>query len=611
MNMLSSIKITTKLALLVGLSALALVALATMAASFQYQRMMEDRITVLRSVVETAHSTAGALEDQVSHGKLSHDEAVAKFREITHGMWYRNKTGYLSAFGMNGISIANAGAPAQEGTDRSAAKDVNGKLLIGGMIELMNRQDEATYSYMYPKPGTTEPLSKLSFIKKFQPWNMFILSGVYTDDIDADFYAVLIKLGVVALIIVLVTGTVTLLVSRDIAGSLTRLRGKMETLAGGDLAIDVDATTRRDEIGDMAKAVQVFKDNALAMQRLQSEAEASRREQERLAAIAAAEKQKLAEAEEQRRLEQAAAERRADQERHEAAERLQRENETRRKQEMTALADAFEQAVGKVVEGVSSSATNMQSTAGSMSATADETSRQSATVATAAEQASSNVQTVAAAAEELSSSITEISRQVSQSASMATKAVQQAESTNATVQGLAAAAQKIGKVVEMISSIAGQTNLLALNATIEAARAGEAGKGFAVVASEVKTLATQTAKATDEIGQQIAEIQAATTAAVQAIGEIGATITGVNEIATAIASAVEEQGAATQEIARNVQQASSGTTRVTSNIASVTEAAGKTGTAASLVLASAGDLASQATALRTEVGRFVQKVRAA
>jgi methyl-accepting chemotaxis protein len=203
--MLSSLKITTKLTLLVGLSALALLALATLAASFQYQRMMEDRITVLRSVVETAHSIAGALEDQVSQGKLTHDEAVAKFRDVIHTMWYRNKTGFLFVFGMNGISIANAAIPKQEGTDQSQNKDVNGKPLIGAMIDLMSRQDEATFSYYYPKPGQTEPLAKTSFLKKFQPWNMFIASGVYTDDIDAEFYGLLVKLGLVSLVVILLT----------------------------------------------------------------------------------------------------------------------------------------------------------------------------------------------------------------------------------------------------------------------------------------------------------------------------------------------------------------------------------------------------------------------
>ncbi|HUN51115.1 MAG TPA: cache domain-containing protein, partial [Candidatus Sulfotelmatobacter sp.] len=463
MKLLSSCKITTKLTLLLGLSALALVALATLAASFQYQRMMDDRIEILRSVVDTAAGVANSLEAQVKAGKISHDEAVARFRDAVHGMWYRNRSGYIVAFGMNGVSIANAANPKQEGSDQSTVKDVNGKPLVGTMLQLLAHQDETTFSYYYPKPGQTEALPKLSFLERFRPWDMFLLSGVYTDDIDAEFYSLLLRLGLVALAIILITGGITLLVSRDISRSLTRLRGQMQILADGTLTVAIAGTDRGDEIGGMAQAVQVFKENALSMQRLQGEAERSKREQARLELAAAAEQQRLAETEAERQKAQEAAERRAEQEKREADERMRGDNEARRKQEMMALADAFEQAVGKVVEDVSSSAAKMQTTAGSMSSTANETSRQSTAVAAAAEQASGNVQTVAAAAEELAASIAEISRQVSQSASMATRAVQQADSTNGTVQGLAAAAQKIGKVVEMISSIAGQTNLLALN----------------------------------------------------------------------------------------------------------------------------------------------------
>jgi methyl-accepting chemotaxis protein len=351
-------------------------------------------------------------------------------------------------------------------------------------------------------------------------------------------------------------------------GSLARpvivMTQAMQRLATGDHQVEVPARDRKDEIGNIAKAVQVFKENAVEMERLKAE--------------------------------QAEAERRAAEE---------------KKRAMNELADGFQASVGGIVQTVTGSANEMQATAQSLTATAEETSRQSTAVAAASEQASTNVQTVASAAEELSSSISEISRQVAQSAQIAAKAVTDAEHSNRQVQGLADAAQRIGEVVQLITDIASQTNLLALNATIEAARAGEAGKGFAVVASEVKNLANETAKATDEITGQIAGIQQATKDAVEAIQAIGQTIGQINEIATTIASAVEEQGAATQEIARNVQQAAAGTQEVSSNISGVTQAAGETGAAANQMLSASGELARQGETLSSEVTKFLQAVRAA
>jgi methyl-accepting chemotaxis protein len=354
------------------------------------------------------------------------------------------------------------------------------------------------------------------------------------------------------------------LLARGIATPIVQMTQAMERLAKGDTSIEIPARNRRDEVGQMATAVQVFKDNMIRTKELEDQAE---------------EQKKRAEAD--------------------------------KKAAMNKLADEFEASVKGVVQTVSSAATELQTTAQSMSATAEETSRQSTAVAAASEQASTNVQTVASAAEELSSSIAEIGRQVSESASIAAKAVEDAGRTNTQVQALAEAAQKIGDVVKLINDIAGQTNLLALNATIEAARAGEAGKGFAVVASEVKSLASQTAKATEEISAQIKEIQGATTVSVHAIQGITGTIGRINEIATTIASAVEEQGAATKEIARNVQQASAGTNEVSSNIAGVTKAATQTGAASSQVLGAAGELAKDAETLRGQVDSFIAKVRAA
>ena len=525
--------------------------------------LMQQKQLELRHVAEVALGIVkeeyGAAQKKEATEADARKRALARVAALRYG-----HNDYFFMMDMQGRLLMNPVSEKLVGQVLGDFKDETGKAFFAEMMDKVRASGSGYVDYYWPKVGSEKAQPKLSYVEGFAPWGWVIGTGVYIDDLEAQKWtATKRSLMILAVILPLVLA-VSAFVARRIAQPLHHLATAMKEIAGGRLDAAVPGAGRADEVGEMAASVDIFKSNAVARAKLESE-------------------QKEAES-------RAVAQRKAD---------------------MHRMAEDFETAVGRIVETVSTHSSQLESSAGMLTATAERAEELATTVAAASEEASTNVQSVASATEELSSSINEISRQVQDSARMAGEAVNQARITTDRVGELSHAANRIGDVIELINTIAGQTNLLALNATIEAARAGESGRGFAVVASEVKALAAQTAKATEEIGQQITGIQAATKESVHAIGEISGTIERLSEVASAIAAAVEEQGAATQEIARNVQQAAHGTQQVSANVADVQRGATETGSSSSQVLSAAQSLAAESGRLKREVSQFLGSVRAA
>ena len=559
--MLGNLRISYKLLMMIGLSVLGIAAMAGLGLSALWSNMMEDRKAKLQDIVQVAREALDYNLQVSKQAGLSEAETVERGKALLRSLRF-GKDDYVYATNMQGVAVANPN-PKVEGKNLMDAADSDGVYFVRQQVELAPKGGGFT-TFRFPRASGGEPLPKLTYSAEYKPFSWVVGAGIYLDDVNAIFWEQARNRSLMVLLSLLVIGGLFYLLGRSILNPINAMTLAMRKISQGDTSTSIPALERADEVGAMAQSVQVFKDNMIVAERLRGEQEA-----------------------------------------------MKAQADTDKKVFLNKMADEFERGVRSSLDGLAGAASDMRTTSKGMSSTASEASQQATSVAAVAEQASANVQTVAAATEELSSSVSEIGRQVTQSTEIAGQAVAEANRTNVTVQGLSAAAAKIGDVVKLISDIASQTNLLALNATIEAARAGEAGRGFAVVANEVKSLASQTAKATDEISAQVGAMQNVTTEAVQAIEGIGRTIGAINEITSAISVAVEQQGSATQEIARNVQEAALGTGQVSSNIAAVNHAAEKTGSASNGVLASAEQLSQQAAALRTDVDRFLANIRAA
>ncbi|MFC7335383.1 cache domain-containing protein [Rhodocista pekingensis] len=559
---LSRVTVGQRLVLLIAVLVLALAGTTTADLFSSRRQAFDSRQDLVRSMAESARSIVASFHAAARRGEVTETEAKAAALAALGAMRYGDGD-YIWVNDRQPRMVMHPIKPEMNGTDLAGTKDAEGKLLFMNMLAATEGGKSGFVDYLWPKPGQSEPAEKISFVTSFEPWGWVVGTGLYVDDVQARFLAEAKAVALLTALILLVAGAAGYVLIRSIRQPLERTTTAVRRLADGDLDVQIVDADRKDEMGEIARALEVFRRNAR----------------------------------EARRLENAAATERAIRERRRAA-----------LEQHTADLNA---AVSGVLQGLSGAATDMQGTARSMSDTAGRTRDQASDVTTNAAQSAENLTTVAAATEEMLSSIQEIGRQVEEARRVANEAVDETERTDTIMRGLVDAAAQIGDVLKLITEIAARTNLLALNATIEAARAGEAGKGFAVVAGEVKTLANQTARATEEISAKIQAVQAATGQASGSLTQISGIIGRMDQISSSIAAAIDEQSATTQEIVRNVQNASGSTAQVTALIGDVSRAARDTGTASDQVLAATGDLARQAESLRHEVESFMQQMEGA
>ena len=564
-NLFANRSIGAKLAAMTIVGAICMALVASTILWIARNQLITERTEKAHAIADAVWEIADGFHRAAAAGQMTDEEAEKRFFAVAGTVWYEGHTNYMFIYDYDtGISVVNTGVPTLLGKDMRTFKDANGLPFASMLIDLA-RQGQGSVRYTFLRSSTDPtPLDKVAFTRGYAPWHLMIGTAEYMSAVDDSFWSMVRTASVVIAVLMLLSIVVAWAITRSVVRPLAGLRQRMASLSAGELDAPVANADRSDEVGQMARTVQVFRDAMIETNRLREDQ------------VAGAQRQ--------------------------AAQR---------KIDMNRLADQFESEVGQIVTLVSAAASQLEASSATLSKTAGTVEQVSQRASSASGEASKNVHSVAAASEELSTSIGEISRQVEASARIAGEAVEQAQNTDARISQLSQAAARIGDVVDLIQTIAGQTNLLALNATIEAARAGDAGRGFAVVATEVKSLAEQTAKATGEIGQQIADIQSATKDSVTAIKEIGGIIARISEISATIASAVEQQGSATQEISKNVQRAAEGTSKVEASISDVQRGASEAGGASSEVLSAAKSLSGESNRLKQEVAKFMNSVRAA
>lgn len=553
------LRTSKRLLLMVGLSVLGLFVVAFAVLSTLRDNLLEDRKTKLKDLVQVAHLALNVDYERSRSEGLTEADAKARSRALLRSLRFGGD--YFFATGPNLVTEAHPN-PKIEGMDMSGVKDPDGVQFSRAQVDLAHRSGSGYVSYRFPKVGSQVPTSKISYVELFEPYDWTMGSGIYTDDVEAIFVSQLMKVSMLIGSVSLAVVIISLLIARSIVLPVKAMTIAMEHLASGQTSTAVPALDRVDEIGAMARSVQVFKDSMIEAERLRG-----------------------------------------------AQRELEERSRTDRRRLMDQMANEFQAGTRASLDAAGLSAADMRRISKELAVLADGVARESTLGANAAVETAGKIQVVAAATEQLTASIAQIDRQVIQSARIAEQTQLEATRVDSTIKALSEGAKTIEDVVQLISSIASQTNLLALNAAIEAARAGEAGRGFAVVAAEVKALASQTSKATEQIAGQVSTIQDKTQNAVEAIEGISRTIEDLGKIAAEVTFAVSQQGEATREIALNIQRMADGTESVSRTISGVNRAAIETGTSASLALECADALNRHSAKLGADVDDFVAKLR--